>query len=137
MQVTIDIPADRVAQLVTSAIEGGDPVTTASKGGWCSGINLTGMSFPLGEVETVPTYWWSMKSLFVTAMPTIEIIEVDDETTGHETKHTVVAADVARGLAVMAVKFPHQFAMILEDDTDAPCADAFLQSMLFGEERYA
>jgi hypothetical protein len=37
----------------------------------------------------------------------------------------------------MAAKFPHQFAMVVADDTDAPCADALLQSLCFGDEKYA
>lgn len=138
MQIKIEIPADRIAQLFASAIEGGDPVTTARKGGWCNGINLTGMSFPLGKDEPVPDYWYTLKGLFDTAKPTLEIIEVDDETTGHETKHEAIGMmEVERGLTVMATKFPHLFYQIMEDNIDSPCADIFLQCMIFGEEKYA
>jgi len=38
--VKIDIPNSVIADMFCSAIESGDPVTTASRGGWCAGINL-------------------------------------------------------------------------------------------------
>lgn len=141
MQVKIEVSADRIAQLFASAIEGGDPVTTASRGGWCSGIDLKSASFDIGSLPKEPattTAWWTMPEFFETGADiTIEIAEVDDESTGHETTHTIKRADIARGLEVMAAKYPHRFTQLLTDEQDAPCADAFLQSMLFGDEKYA
>lgn len=140
MEIKLEISSMRIMQLFASAIEGGDPVTTASKGGWCSGIDLRGADWPMGEgpADAGTKAWWSDPEYFADSVHLdIEIIEVDDETTGHETKHTVKNADIARGLTVMAGKFPHLFAEVLNDDIDAPCADIFLQCMLFGEEKYA
>lgn len=135
MKITIEVPADRIAQLWSSAIEGGDPVTNASKGGWCNGIDLVssdGFTVPEGA------YWYVLEGVFGDGVfPVVEIVEVDDETTGHETTHKVRKADMERGLTVMATKFPSLFAQILEDDIDAPCADIFLQCALFGDEKYA
>ena len=34
-------------------------------------------------------------------------------------------------------KFPHKFGKVLAHDTDAPCADIFLQCTLFADEKYA
>jgi phage-related tail fiber protein len=113
---------------MTSAIESGDPVTTASRGGWCAGINLCGKA---GEPEwyAIGAFW---ESNFL-----IEIVEVDDEATGHQTKHRVGRRHFREGLAIMARKFPGRFTQVLEQNTDAPCADIFLQCVLFGEEKYA
>lgn len=129
MRVTLDIPADRIANMMISAMESGDPVTTAARGGWCSAINLIKGARPIGAWYADAALW---DKTFV-----IEVVEVDDETTGHETKHRVDPAAMCKGLQVMAEKFGHLFAQIMRDDTDAPCADIFLQCILFGEEKYA
>ena len=129
-KITIEISSEKIAHLFTSAIEGGDPVTTASRGGWCAGINWA-------SPQPVPTgAWWADPANWE-SIPPLKIIEVDDETTGHTTTHRVNGIRVRDGLAKMASVFPHRFAQILSDEIDAPCADAFLQSMLFGEEKYA
>lgn len=129
MQIQIDIPADRIATMMISAMESGDPVTTAGRGGWCNGINLL-----RGKAED--DIWYACPKLWSGDFQ-IEIVEVDDESTGHETSHTVGPAELARGLAIMATKFPHIFKQVLDDDTDAPCADILLQCTLFGDEKYA
>lgn len=135
MEIKLEIPADRIAQLMCSAIEGGDPVTTARKGGWCEGIYLRGWWEK--HMKDLDEVWYADPKLYSSNEFTIEIVEVDDETTGHLTKHRRNAAEFAKGLAVMAKKFPRQFGQIMTDDIDAPCADAFLQSLLFGDEKYA
>lgn len=129
MQVTLEVPAEKIANLMISAIESGDPVTTAAKGGWCNGINILrgGDAHDLWYAD--PKTW---DGDFL-----IEVIEVDDETTGHETTHKVDRAAMERGLKIMAQEFPHIFAQILEDNMDAPCADILLQCALFGDEKYA
>ncbi len=131
MQITLKIPAERIASLFSSAIEGNDPVTTNAKGGWCNGINWKARRKPLGK------WWYAEAENFAGNKFLIEIVEVDDEETGHETKHVIHSAHVRKGLAIMAEKYGHLFAQILKDDIDAPCADIFLQCVLFGEEKYA
>ena len=133
LRVRLDISADRIANLMCSAIESGDPVTTASRGGWCSGIYYR-------TKDTTPPKgnWYVDRPAFYSSSDfQIEIVEVDDEATGHETSHIIRRKDLIAGLAKMANKFPSHFAQILEDNTDAPCADVFLQSLCFGEEKYA
>lgn len=134
MRIELDIPSKVIAQLFSSAIDGGDPVTTAKKGGWCEGIYWRRRSLP--DDKLPDGYWYSEAKTYESAF-VFEVIEIDDEETGHETKHKVRPSDVARGLAVMAKVFPRQFAQVLRDDVDAPAADCFLQAMLFGEEKYA
>ena len=144
MKIELEIPADRIANLMISAMESGDPVTTASKGGWCWGIYCGTIAGgpPAGIWYAEPAFWEKNFQ--------IQIVEVADEDiydrgldmegnikSGCLKVHTIHLQDFKRGLEAMAGKFPHAFAQIMTDDTDAPCADAFLQSVLFGDEKYA
>lgn len=135
MNITIEVTPDKIAQPFASAIEGGDPVTTASRGGWCDGIywkskNAGAPAGPKGEP-------WYSNVKFWAGNFKVAIVEIDDETTGHKTTHRIGPRKVRDGLAVMAREYPHRFAEILGDNIDAPCADIFLQCALFGEEKYA
>lgn len=130
MKVEIEVPDAIIVNMMTSFIESGDPVTCARKGGWCVAV------FNKSNKRTKADWWYSDPNYFTSAFK-FEVVELDDETTGHETRHTVHEGDMTRGLAVMAQKFPHIFRQVLEDDTDAPCADIFMQCILFGEEKYA
>jgi hypothetical protein len=148
------VPAEQIASMMVSAIESGDPVTSAMKGGWCWGIYYT-------DRHAVPPptpgrNWYEVEELYESPNFQIEVVEVADEDafrwdktrdidvtrennlkSGALKSHIVRRADLERGLAVMAKTFPHIFAQVLQDNTDAPCADIFLQSVLFGEEKYA
>jgi len=129
MKIEIEVPAHVIANMMISAIESGDPVTTAARGGWCSAINLIAG----GEARDV---WYADAKLYEGDF-LIEVVEVDDETTGHETRHAVRPDDMIIGLRRMATQFPHLFKEVLGDNTDASCADIFLQCIVFGEEKYA
>lgn len=146
MQVRINIPAERIANLMCSAMESGDPVTSAARGGWCNGIYYRTKS------TTPPEGNWYVDhpEFYDAADFQIEVHEVADENTfdvgapdkknlksGALVIHIIRRKELLKGLAAMAVKFPHQFGQVLRDDTDAPCADAFLQAVVFGEEKYA
>lgn len=145
MKISLEISAEQIANMMISAIESGDPVTTASKGGWCWGIYWH-------TREAVPRTdgLWYAKPAFWRGNFKIQIVEVVDENlydrnldedgniaSGALKVHTVRRRHFIDGLTVMAKKFPHLFAHILNDDSDAPCADIFLQCTLFGEEKYA
>lgn len=140
MNITLEIPNERIAQLMCSAIEGGDPVTTASRGGWCAGI------YWKSAKDTPPQFkdrdgkdegpWYAVARFYVRPFR-IEIVEVVNETTGRKKNHYATPQTVRMGLIAMASLYPDQFAQIMVDNIDAPCADAFLQSMLFGKEKYA
>jgi len=127
VKITIQITPGIIACLFTSAIEGGDPVTTASRGGWCDGIYCP---------KAGDRWEYDAPNQYEKAF-TLKVVEVDDETTGHKTTHTVRMKHVRKGLEIMAKDFPEQFAQVVRDDIDAPCADLFLQCVLFGDEKYA
>jgi hypothetical protein len=142
MQVTVKytITPEQISNLMISAIESGDPVTTASKGGWCWGIYWRDRNAnpPERGLWYADTTFWGNK-------PRIQIVEVSDEDKydrerdmeGNIASGALKVHTVAAGLATMASKYPSQFKEILNDNADAPCADLMLQCILFGEEKYA
>lgn len=145
MKIELEIPADRIANLMISAIESGDPVTTASKGGWCWGIYY----YTINDEPPADGIWYAEPAFWEKDFQ-IQIVEVADEDiydrgldmegnikSGCLKVHTIRRKHFKEGLEKMAKVFPHQFGQVVRDDTDAPCADALLQSILFGDEKYA
>lgn len=137
MQITVEIPAERIMQLWWSFVESRDPVTRS----WCEGVELKSSSFPVGAVPTGgvdPLGWYAKPTFFAEGVELeIVVMEAGENDDSPPIKHTVKSADVARGLGVMAKKYGRQFSQIADDQIDAPCADLFLQCVLFGEEKYA
>lgn len=128
LSIKVSLSAQAISNLLASAIEGGDPVTCAYKGGWCNGIGY------IGEAEGA--HWYCEENNFKKPFA-VTVIEVDDESTGHETTHRLNKRSMDRGASVMAEKFSHLFQRISDGNIDAPCADIFLQCCCFGEEKYA
>jgi len=140
MRIEIDIPAERIADLLTTAIESGDPVTTAMKGGWCDGIHWrSAKATPPAILDAIgrPVRWYSAPTLFRGKKWTLQIVEVDDEVQGTRKRHHVGPRNVREGFKVMARRYPNEFAKVLANEIDAACADIWLQCILFGEEKYA
>lgn len=149
MKVELNIPAATIANMMCSAIESGDPVTHARKGGWCAGIYWQAKGADLPEGLREGNWYFDHPEIYEKINTTLEIHEViddgydparsDDENVeaGVLMIHQIGRFEMAKGLAVMATKYPRIFKQVIEDDTDAPCADIFLQCTLFGEEKYA
>ena len=78
MQIEISVPEAVIANMITSAIESGDPVTTASKGGWCNGIDLKGGEKIAKQFEADGP-WWSCADLYKNPRCVLKIAEVVDE----------------------------------------------------------
>lgn len=133
--VSLTIKPEKIAGLMISAIESGDPVTTAARGGWCAGIYAgSEADDPPGSTEEHGP-WYANPDYWARDF-TVEIIEVDDERTGHTIAHRIGRAQIISGLQVMVSKFPIHFANAVSDDDDAETADIFLQCVCFGELRY-
>ncbi len=133
MIITVEIKPAKLAELFSSAIEGGDPVTTARRGGWCEGIYMHGNRRAAIEGDAP---WYTRAEAF-TGPFALKVVEVTDETQSTLKAHKISHVDVARGLMRMAEVFPDAFADVLKGAIDAPTADAFLQAVVFGEEKYA
>jgi hypothetical protein len=134
MEIKLTIPSAIIANMMISAIESGDPVTR----GWCNGIYLRGLWEK--RIDELEQAWYSVEKIYEGEF-TIEIAEILDEgeplSDQNLKKHLINREDFIKGLGVMAKEFPNQFVQVMEDNTDAPCADIFLQCVLFGEEKYA
>jgi len=140
MRITLEVKAEVIANMMCSAVESGDPVTNAEKGGWCAGI------WPVGNSEKRAkqfTHWYAEPAFWQDGA-LIDIFEVIEdgkafsiENRRNVRAHRINKAGMAQGLRIMAEKYPHVFAQVIQDNTDAPCADIFLQCMCFGEEKYA
>lgn len=154
MKITLEISAERIANMMVSAIESGDPVTTARKGGWCMGIFWKTMDadpndYEFADPKDAGGAWYGDEAFWASDFQ-IQILEVANEDiyqrrldikgnikSGALALHTVKPEHFIKGLTIMAQKFPHLFGEILNDNSDAPCADIFLQCVLFGEEKFA
>ncbi len=136
MRITVRISEATIANLMVSAIESGDPVTTASKGGWCNSINTTKLQEERFHNSEKRIAWYANPDFYRNFCMKILVGEYDEDT-GKTKEHTIRLVDVIRGLEVLARKFPEAFKSILADETDATDADIFLQCVIFGEEKYA
>jgi len=130
VKIEIAIPSRRVADLMTTAMESGDPVTTAARGGWCHSITKRRRT---RKAHSSP---WYADPRYFEGPFAFDVVEYHEEN-DTVTYHRINAPRVRDGLHLMAMKFPFQFAQILTDEIDAPCADIFLQCVVFGDEKYA
>lgn len=117
MDITIKIAPQRIADLMTSAIEG-KHMTRA----WCAGVFVRG-----AKAKNAPDLWYADATLYDGDF-TIEIREIPDESKPEKTKaHRVNAADLAAGFALMATKYGRHFGDFMAENEDNVTADVFLQ----------
>src|SRR5689334_23544578 len=115
INITYELPSKRLADLMTTAIESGDPVTTARKGGWCAGIYWQNVETDPPDNTTEPGFpWYADPKLYERADFTIEVHEVEDETIWDGSLkgikvHRIDLEAIGRGLALMAQKAPKHF----------------------------
>jgi hypothetical protein len=64
---------------------------------------------------------------------TLKVCEVED---GPEKMHRVGKRALARGLAVLAEKYPHHLADLMQEKGDMYTGDALIQCAIFGELKY-
>lgn len=139
MKIEIEVSAERIANLMISAIESGDPVTTARKGGWCDGILLESHDQARIERDSKGP-WYAEPKLYTEPNLKLIVIEITDESKpdGEPKNHFVGLREIGDGLTKLASgKYAHHFGDILSENSDAATADIFLQFVLFGEEKYA
>ncbi len=131
--VNIDIPFQRIADLMVTAIEC-NHMTAA----WCAGIHLTSQAPAYIDGEEVAV-WYARPRVFESDFK-IEVKEVIDERKpleGDNLKvHVVDVEKLCKGFGIMAAKEPKHFADVLAEDFDAITADVFLQCVALGEVVY-
>lgn len=121
---SVDVPAQRVADLLTTAIEGG----------WSPWLRVVRPldGLPIGH------HWYSSgDSLQIDGWGFTASYDGpgDEEGSGASVK-TVVASDLSRALSLMAEKEPSQLAAFMSEDEDAVTGDVFMQLLLMGDVVY-
>jgi hypothetical protein len=121
---SVNVPAQRMADLLTAAIEGGCSY-------WVNTVR------PLGDLPA-GHHWYSSGA----------VLELDgwcftasfdgpgDEEGSGASVKTVVASDLSRALSLMAEKEPSQLAAFMSEDEDAVTGDVFMQLLLMGDVVY-
>lgn len=137
--VPVQISSETIANLFVTAIESGDPVTTAARGGWCAGIELESPGDVAPDDPAINDPWYANPRRYEDPALRLKIVVVDDEDTGATTDHFIGLKEIAAGLTKLAASadYNHHFSDIVGDNIDAATADIFLQFVCFGEEVYA
>jgi hypothetical protein len=129
MQVTTKTSSRRIADMFVGAIEGGSNY-------WCSGVYLVSP----GDVAPDDKHegpWYDNPRRYEDPDLKIKVVEDEESVAGAGTDHIIGLVEIAKGLAVMAEKYPAHFADIVNETDDAATADLFLQCVALGEEVYA
>lgn len=127
MKIEIEVSSQRIADLMTSAIEGGSTY-------WCGGVYLRSPAKRRGTGEEGYP-WYARKATYEDPDLVIEVVE--DENGMDEGRHMVTQAELRRGLLLMAgEKWGHHLGHILNENWDAADADLFLQLVALGDEVY-
>jgi hypothetical protein len=129
MNVTVifDIPEQRIADLMVTAIE------TGISRDWCGGVYWHSKDYD-GDLPQGPDreVWYSLPETYQGVF-TIEILEGEDD---DEQSHIVNREGFEKAFRLMAENHPSHFADFLADNEDADTADVFLQLLALGEVVY-
>ena len=117
--VTLNIPEQRVKDLLCNAIEGGSNywVGTLDR---CGGITRAQAEYRQ-DVPFVEGGWLELE---------------EQEQSGSEKTFKIDRAAIIKGLAVMAEKYPRHFGDFISENDDAETGDVLLQCICFGELVY-
>lgn len=121
MNVTLTLTTEQLAYLMVAAFEGGS-------GYWCTRARP--------EPEDVSAFdapWYSDKRFYEQDSWRVICTDTDDD--GNDVEHPLTAETIAKGLAVIAEKYPFRLPAIFGDH-DAEDADVFLQCCALGDIVY-
>jgi len=81
--------------------------------------------------------WWGHDTMYEGEF-TIELVydREEDEEGAAQGQRRLNPADFIRGLAVLAKESPYKLGEFLHDNEDGPCADCWLQCVVFGKVIY-
>lgn len=89
-----------------------------------------------GDVFGNEELWYVHWPLFKGGV--LGFVEHDDESREPSpVQHKLDLDTIAKGLNVMAQKYPHKFSEVMAGEIDGALGDLFLQCAFFGEEKYA
>lgn len=144
LNLELDIPAERIADLMVGALERND-FTRA----WCWGVHLSGaLKGKARELRTEDgCVWYANPRVYELPDFELTVFEIEDE--GKEVelddddnpvsnvkRHKVTQAEIARGFSLMARQYPSHMSDFLRENEDAVTSDLFLQLTALGEAIY-
>ncbi len=117
--VALNIPVQRVKDLLCNAIEGGSNywVSTLDR---CGGITREQAEYRQ-DVPFVEGGWLELE---------------EQEQSGKTKTFRIDLAAITKGLVAMAEKYPRHFGDFIAENDDAETGDVFLQCICFGETIY-
>lgn len=116
MQVNgITITSQQIADQFVTAIEGGSTY-------WCRSFKLQSPGDVAWDDPADKGPWYANPRLYDDPDLKIEVIEDEEDGT-----HIIGQAEIAKGLAIMAEKYPQHFADMKDETGDAITGDVFLQ----------
>jgi hypothetical protein len=131
--VTIDVPAQRIAEIMTMAIEG-NPMTRS----WCAGVSLTSNAPDYLAGETVAA-WYERPSVFESDFK-FQVKEILDQrkppNSDNIKVHVVDLNKISTGIGILSKKYAHHFRDFIADNADVCTADVFLQCVALGDIIY-
>lgn len=129
MKITIDIPSQKIADLMVTVMEG-NYMTKA----WCHGIYLN-----LSDPMVLSSPWYSNPALYEKSFE-LEIVEILDESKmlseDNLKRHICGSAAFVNAFRLMVEHSPRAFADFMNDNYDSITADVFIQYVALGEVMY-
>ena len=137
--VTVNVPYERVADLLCGAFEGGSNWATILQ----YVVPEADKLYSLKDAETWKSiagdgtiYKHIQYPLSEGGAVVIQDLE-EDESVNEAIKYYLTLAEIRSGLAVMANRFPRHFGDFMNENDDATTADVFLQCCVFGDVIYS
>lgn len=136
VNTTVSLEDSRISSLLCTAFEGGSNY-------WycqiepCLEEHILLEDFCKGGRFSDPEEYWHWTQL-VPLHPGCSLLirDQEDPVEGHPYPYVLDRKSLEKGLQVMAEKYPHHFADVLNHNDDAITGDVFLQCCLFGEVIY-
>jgi hypothetical protein len=128
LTVEIEVSLGRISDLLCSALEGGSNYWYTIE----TYTEPTSVDFHTKGEGIFPHLDYPLNPGGALTIGTLD----GDEFNGQKSWKLDLSA-VRKGLALMAAKYPHHFADMLDESGDATTGDVFLQCCLFGEVEYS
>jgi hypothetical protein len=125
--LSLSIPSQQIADQFVTAIEGGSNY-------WCRSFKLLSPGDIAWDDPADKGPWYANPRRYED--PDLKIEVTEDEAEDGEGVHIIGQAEIAKGLAIMAEKYPHHFADMKAETGDAITGDVFLQCVALGEVVY-
>jgi hypothetical protein len=127
--VTTEVPWSTITNCITGAIEGGS-------GYWCEVFAPSAdCEIMVDRYRTSGLIWYDEVTYWAGGGKAT--LKFDPPTDDHPGEQTIGKDELAKGLNVMATKYPKHFGDLVQENDDAGTHDLFLQCVLFGEEVFA